>query len=123
MAFSRDVEWEAGTVPWARRALDAGHTVRCYFCGGESAISSYGDLPDDMGRLELYCDNELCDAREVVVLVRRDGEDARLRADVRALAAIEKGPNPPDHVLDRYHTAKGKIPRRQNTAPFTLDVP
>lgn len=122
VALDHDVEWEAGSVPWARRSTSAGQAVRCYFCGGETAIGSYGDLPDDTGRLELYCDNELCDAREVVILVRRDGDDAYVRADVRALRAIDEGPNPPANALDRYHTAKGKVPRRQDTAPFTLDV-
>jgi hypothetical protein len=110
MALDRDARWDAGTTPWARRSLEAGQTVRCYFCGGETAISSYGDLPGDTGRLELYCDNELCDAREVVVLVSRDGEGAHLRADVRALEAIDEGPGRPSG------------PRRQDTTPFTLDV-
>ncbi|MEV6994351.1 hypothetical protein AB0N87_35050 [Streptomyces sp. NPDC093228] len=47
------------------------------------------DLEDDHGRIEVYCDNGLCDAREVIVLVRKDGARARWRADVRALEAID----------------------------------
>ncbi|MGW2824129.1 hypothetical protein ACWC24_24500 [Streptomyces sp. NPDC001443] len=41
--------------------------------------------------MELYCDNEHCDAKEIAVIVCRDGNAAGERADLRALAAIDDG--------------------------------
>ncbi|GAA1176080.1 hypothetical protein GCM10009578_017380 [Streptomyces rhizosphaericus] len=63
--------------------------VQCLFCGANTAILSDRDLESDHGRIEVYCDSQMCDAREVIVLVRRDGAQARWRADVRALEAID----------------------------------
>lgn len=122
----RHPRWDAGTAPWARRSLEASETVPCYFCGGQTAVVSFGDVSDDKGRLELYCENQLCDAREVVVLVGRDGADAFLRADVRALRAIDQGSerhaSPPYDLLKQNESRKQRAPRRQDTQPFTLDV-
>ncbi|MEV4462771.1 hypothetical protein AB0J51_04025 [Micromonospora echinofusca] len=56
----------------------------CYFCGDRQMKRSYSDSARDPGRLELYCDSPNCDAREVVVLIRR-GAGAHLREDVRAI--------------------------------------
>ncbi|MFB8181533.1 hypothetical protein ACFC8N_37040 [Streptomyces sp. NPDC055966] len=116
-------DWESGTTPWARRLPDAEQkALPCYFCGERTAMTSWGDLPDDTGRLEVYCDNELCDAREVVVLVQRDGAGAHDRADVRALRAIDTGSAPKVDALERYHDAKQKVPRRRDTSAFTMEV-
>jgi hypothetical protein len=81
-------EWETNDRPWVRRALGNGETIPCYFCGGSDVILSYGDKVDDSGRLELYCNNPRCDAREVAILVVRGG-GAHLRKDVQALKAVE----------------------------------
>ncbi|MFB7977278.1 hypothetical protein [Streptomyces vinaceus] len=117
-------EWEAGTEPWARRVPQSDHkALPCYFCGGRTAMRAHGDLPDDAGRLELYCDNQMCDAREMVVLVLRDGAGAHDRADVRALRVIDEGINPPLDAMERYKAVKNKVPRRQEHSPFTLDIP
>jgi len=37
----------------------------------------------------VYCDNSDCDAREITVVVDRDGAGAGSRADVRALQYLE----------------------------------
>ncbi|MFJ6993857.1 hypothetical protein [Streptomyces sp. NPDC003090] len=80
-----ETEGEAGETPWARQGTKH---LPCYFCGGHTAILSSGDRPDDPGRLEVYCDNQMCDAREVVALGKRDGAAASDRADVRALGGL-----------------------------------
>lgn len=107
-------EWDADATPWARRP-DTGQTLPCYFCGGETAILSFGDRPDDSGRLELYCDSELCDAREVVVLVLRNGAGAHERADVRALHEVDKPIAAVEarDVVGRYEDRKELTRRRQ----------
>jgi hypothetical protein len=64
---------------------------QCYFCGGQTVTRSVSDIADDTGRIDLYCDNPDCDAREIAVIVCRDGHGAWGRADVRALAAIDEG--------------------------------
>jgi hypothetical protein len=90
-------EWEAGAAPWLRRRQQDttyGHepnSVQCMFCGAQTVKRSGGDRDDDPGRLELYCDNADCDAREMVLLVKRDNAEAGSRADVRALLLIDRG--------------------------------
>lgn len=90
-------EWEAGTVPWLRRQqknATFGHEpdgVQCMFCGAKTLKRSMGDRDEDPGRMELYCDNTDCDAREMVLLVTRDGAGAGDRADARALRLIDRG--------------------------------
>ncbi|MFE0964254.1 hypothetical protein [Streptomyces fungicidicus] len=90
-------QWEAGSTPWIREAQPVAHLgagaarFQCYFCGGQTATRSIYDITDDTGRVDLYCDNEHCDAREITVIVCRDGHGSRGRADVRALAAIDEG--------------------------------
>jgi len=61
------------------------------FCGAQTLKRSASDRPKDPGRMELYCDNQFCDAREMVLLVTRDGAGAYDRADVRALRLIDNG--------------------------------
>lgn len=90
-------EWEAGGEPWLRRRQP--HTTygpesnpaQCVFCGAMTLKRSASDRGNDPGRMELYCDNQFCDAREMVLLVVRDGAGAHDRADVRALRLIDRG--------------------------------
>jgi len=90
-------QWDAGTTPWLRREqpettwTHEPKPVQCMFCGEHTVKRSKPDSAEDTGRLELYCDNGLCDAREMVLLVRRDGSEAHLRSDVRALHLIDDG--------------------------------
>jgi hypothetical protein len=92
-------EWTPDDQPWARLAGAAepgGGTestgyLRCLFCGSKSAKRSYDDSPKDTGRIELYCTNENCEAREITVLVMKDTYQAHTRADVRLLAALDRG--------------------------------
>lgn len=114
-------EWDASEPPWARRP-DTDGGLPCYFCGGRTAILSFGDRSDDPGRLELYCENQMCDAREVVVLVLRNGAGAHDRADVRALAEVDRPNHTPDalDVMARYDDRKNITRRRQN--PHSLVV-
>ncbi|MFC9535999.1 hypothetical protein ACFT38_36865 [Streptomyces sp. NPDC056975] len=92
-----DNEWEAGATPWLRRQqaettwTTAARPVQCMFCGEQTVKRSVTDHDEDTGRLELYCDNGACDAREMILLVRRDGADASQRADVRALRLLDEG--------------------------------
>ncbi|WP_339131507.1 hypothetical protein WJM95_22275 [Streptomyces sp. f51] len=92
-----DKRWDAGATPWLRRHQTEATSgaqarpVQCMFCGGQTLKRSMSDTPKDPGRLELYCDNQLCDAREMVLLVKRDGSDAIFRADVKALHLIDDG--------------------------------
>jgi len=93
--------WITGRKPWARRELAHGRRVRCMFCGGDEVILSYDDEGLDYGRIELYCDSPDCDVRRMVVLIVQ-GEEANLRADVRALDAVDKFAPPiePDERSD-----------------------
>lgn len=93
-------EWAPDEQPWARRAGDdqpdrglegPGYLV-CPFCGARSAKRSYGDEAADNGRLKLYCTNEHCQAREIVVLVLKDTYRA--------------------HTAPTYACSKRSMPRR-----------
>ena len=101
----RRPHWVAGETPWVRRTGAQRRHFRCMFCGDETAILSANDHIGDYGRVEVYCDSPECDAREVVLLIRR-GEGANRRADVRALAAVDKSvpyTDPePEPVIDEY---------------------
>lgn len=116
-----ETEWEAGETPWARQGAER---LPCYFCGGHTAILSSGDRPDDPGRLELYCDNQMCDAREVVVLVKRDGAGAPERADVRALREVDRPRETPAalDIMARYEDNKNITARRQSKTSLALVV-
>lgn len=77
--------WRPGQAPWIRSA-GPDEPVGCYFCGKSTAITSFGDVSIDTGRVELYCDNGACDAREVEVIVVDDGTSRTAqRTDVRIL--------------------------------------
>lgn len=62
------VSWDSGNVPWIRRHPH-GTKVQCLFCGEIAAIVSDGDIGRDSGRVQVYCDNGACAAREIEVLV------------------------------------------------------
>ena len=66
-----------GDVPWIR------DTAVCPFCGSPD-LKLAGD---ESQRIDAYCDSPNCDARELVVLVLRDGHEGRAaeRSDVRRL--------------------------------------
>lgn len=96
--------WDAGWQPYAR-AGQPDQRVQCYFCGEMTAIISNGDNAEDAGRVEVYCLNSQCDAREVIVLVARDGHGCGYRADVRALDEIDKSPELRQE--DREREARG----------------
>lgn len=131
-------EWNAGENPWVRRALDgspfgsAGY-AQCYFCGGMAAKLSVGDLSGDSGRVEVYCDNGDCDARETVVLVARDGHHSDRRADVRILDALdrdnhttEQGPlvaKPLKDVAAERESEEAILTRRQDRGPVSYASP
>jgi hypothetical protein len=63
--------------PWITRSRT------CPFCGSQSLILN----GDDGQRVDAYCDNGECDAREFIVLVTRDGHEGRahLRSDILAV--------------------------------------
>lgn len=86
--------WSVGDRPWIRGAFDP---CSCLFCGQDTAILSFGDMAEDIGRVQIYCDGEDCDAREVEIIVTEDGTGAtRNRTDVRILRHF-----PPEKP--RYH--------------------
>ena len=65
---------------------------RCPYCGGQSLLTSYGDIPDDKYRIELYCDNSSCVVREMTVIaLRTDTAIPQNRADVKALHEVDRG--------------------------------
>jgi hypothetical protein len=126
-------EWEAGATPWLRRhqtektwSIEA-RSVQCMFCGDNTLKRSTSDRDEDNGRIELYCDNHLCDAREMVLLVRRDGAEAIFRADVRALNLIDDGsfdvhaafpPQMRSHTMAELMADRGNVvERRKRRAP------
>jgi hypothetical protein len=90
-------QWEAGGEPWLRRYQPEASwgpeskLVHCMFCGDKTLKRSASDRPQDPGRLEMYCDNAFCDAREMILLVVGDGLNAHERADVRALRLVDSG--------------------------------
>ena len=82
-------EFEEGTTPAIREAADE---YRCPFCGENTLVRSYGDLSDDNFRVELYCENALCDTREMAIIgLRMNGRVSDRRADVAAIQAVDDG--------------------------------
>ncbi len=80
-------------TPGLRSAMqsDGGESAwPCPFCSAQTLLLSVGDIGADRDRVEVYCDNTDCDAREIVVLLMR-GEGAHDRADVIALQAVDEG--------------------------------
>ncbi|WP_180276510.1 hypothetical protein [Mycobacterium kansasii] len=104
-------------VPWIQRA---NARTTCYFCGRDSVIVSFGDLSEDHGRVEIYCENSDCDAREVEIVVIDDGTGAtRNRSDGRILAHFTPDGNRPEWVGvgNGIDWAAGTVPflRRSNS--------
>ena len=121
------VGWSVDEQPWVRRAAPAGFEAlaragggaRCYFCGQDSVKVSAGDLSQDTGRVQLYCDNPQCAAREMTVLVERDGVGAARRADVRALKVVDE----PGLIDEQTLHSSGLVTRPPRPLPWpgTLD--
>lgn len=84
---ARATDWSHGKTPWLRTI--GREPITCYLCGEPKMIRSFGDEKTDTGRVQLYCDNPQCEAREVELIVLRDGASATLRrADVQVLDTI-----------------------------------
>ncbi|MBS1878621.1 MAG: hypothetical protein JST31_03815 [Actinobacteria bacterium] len=65
---------------------------RCPYCGGQSLLISYGDIPEDKYRIELYCENSSCVVREMTIIALcTDTAVSQDRADVRALHVVDRG--------------------------------
>lgn len=125
--------WAPDEQPWARtvgasepdRGMEGRGYLTCPFCGQLTAKRSYGDEAADTGRLELYCTNEDCQAREITVLVMKDSYQAHTRADVRLLRAIDtkttsfsdEDPMPSVKYLSEMMAEQDEplTPRRQDT--------
>ncbi|MGC9670936.1 hypothetical protein ACNTMW_30865 [Planosporangium sp. 12N6] len=123
-----------GDQPAIRRARDQSDgylAYPCYFCGTQMLRRSYGDREQDPFRVELYCDNPDCEAREIIVLVRR-GLGTHLRADVRALRDLDDSGEPRDAPPQPQKDAMGdlrfdpsvRFPRMRSTnePPQTLST-
>lgn len=117
--------WDAGTQPWIRRQPEKSG-VLCYFCGEFSAIVSLYDRPADNGRVEVYCTNSDCEAREITILVMKDGTlETFERSDVRMLRVIDepsrrgqlrpdrRRPLPEDSVVDRLLQGHDEVVARR----------
>lgn len=83
------------TTP-AIRSADHDNPWRCPWCGQMTWIRSFGDLGQDLGRVQMYCDSSRCDSRETELLIVRGhgalaAPRAGARADVRALAKLDHG--------------------------------
>jgi hypothetical protein len=48
-------------------------TCPCPYCGDDSLIQSWGDRPADLVRVELYCLNPDCEAREITIVAETRG--------------------------------------------------
>lgn len=70
------------------RRIDA---LTCPYCGADNVLLSLGDIADDTVQIELYCDNDMCDVREFVIVAKRGIGLHRNRADVRALNVVDDG--------------------------------
>jgi hypothetical protein len=110
-------EYSVGDEPAIRKAASGRDPISgypCPFCGGNALLRSSGDLPQDTERVEVYCDNQFCDAREIVILITR-GEGTHARADVRALSAVDDGTEAEQEAdgyeLDRDETGNGRPAR------------
>jgi hypothetical protein len=138
-------EWSPGEQPWIRRQVPVSNVALppgaqsttasagpCYFCGDSTVIRSWGDIEEDTGRLELYCDNQACSARSFTVLVRIDGVSAANRADNRVLNWLDRGgvPEPTAHStglitrkVGRNSSDEEVVARRVSTDVIDIIVP
>lgn len=90
-------------------ARSEGAKIWCPYCGSETAIVSMGDVPDDRGRMQLYCNNSYCDVREFEVIAFRAGPDAPERADVLALQTLDEG-TPAERAQYGHDSGEMKFP-------------
>jgi hypothetical protein len=67
---------------------------RCPYCGMNSLIRSYGDIAADDMRIEAYCTNVECEAREVIILANTR-HAVGPRADLNAPYDVDRGPASP----------------------------
>jgi hypothetical protein len=92
------------------RTLGDREPVNCYMCGNRTAILSFNDLPTDHGRVTVYCEHVLCDARETEVIIVRDGTTTTPgRTDVR--------------ILDRYQPMTSRPAWQQGVGVGHLPMP
>lgn len=128
--------WRRGTIPWVRKQPQLAHSADtrngsgacCYFCGSQTVKLSMGDYAGDTGRVEVYCDNPQCEAREVTLIVIRDGSGAGRRADVRALEAIDgaghnlRGSKTLTQVIANLPSPEEVVSARTDAASYELHV-
>jgi hypothetical protein len=93
------VSWHPKRTP-ALRADPSGFP--CPFCGSPTLRRSYGDLPEDPVRVEIYCAAPDCVAREIIVICHTRNVGGP-RADLAALDAVDAGEwEPPPRELRAY---------------------
>jgi hypothetical protein len=79
----------------------------CPYCGDDSLILSWGDDAKNLVRIELYCKNEDCEAREITIVAETRGA-APARADLdRRSRATPSEPRRP-----RGKQIRGATPRK-----------
>jgi hypothetical protein len=106
-------------VPWIRGLDDDHEPARCFFCGHAALKLSGGDLPVDPRRVQVYCDNDQCDAREIEVIVMTDATGStRSRTDVQIMQRIAAIAERPAETL--FETVGDWIPGQ---APAARDMP
>lgn len=106
-------------VPWIRGLDDDHEPARCFFCGHTALKLSSGDLRVDPRRVQVYCDNDRCDAREVEVIVMTDAtESTRSRTDVQMMQRIAPIAHRPAETL--FETVGDWIPGQR---PVARDMP
>jgi hypothetical protein len=86
--------WQPGETPWARANPDQ---MPCPYCGERKLIISMMDIQDDDLRVELYCDNEYCEARSFATILM--SHHGMRRADTQALFAVDHGDDPEEENL------------------------
>jgi transcription elongation factor Elf1 len=87
----------------------------CPFCGIKSVLISLADIEADHYRVELYCDNGSCEVREFTVLpLRMNGPVSRVRTDVAALDAVDRGSEDEqnEEASEIFRSGEGEKPLR-----------
>lgn len=118
---------QEGDPPWSRTT--GAKSMPCPFCGSRELLLGYGDHPDDDRRIELYCNNDHCAAREITVLARMRSAADRTRADLIALRAVDEGTErerlsgsvTPAEILD-HDPGTSLLERRRRSARVTVDT-
>lgn len=117
--MSDEPRYDEGGEPTIRTAPRGEHRhlldFPCPYCGSKSVLISLGDIKNDKYRVELYCDNSMCDVREMVVLPKRTNEPvAWSRADVAALRIIDDGTEAEQEAegYELHRDARGEVKAR-----------